>query len=148
MKKESAKRSSLFLIELMTAILFFALASAVCIQVFAKSHVKSLETEELNMAVAKVQSAAEAFRNSEDPIEMLQTIFPDGQMEAKIFVEYYEENFNSCEKENASYALTVAISSESGDQTAKIVFRSQKYKKGIYSIDVKKHIPDTLNQVP
>lgn len=148
MKKESAKRSSLFLIELMAAILFFALASAVCIQVFAKSHVKSLETEELNMAVAKVQSAAEAFRNGENPIEILQNIFPDGQMEGEIFAEYYDEDFKSCKRENASYALTAEIGSQSGDQTAKIVFRSQKLKKEIYSLAVKKHISGTLNQVP
>ena len=38
MERTPAKRSSLFLLELMIAILFFCLASAVCVQIFVKAH--------------------------------------------------------------------------------------------------------------
>lgn len=37
MERTPAKRSSLFLLELMIAILFFCLASAVCVQIFVKA---------------------------------------------------------------------------------------------------------------
>ena len=53
MERTPAKRSSLFLLELMIAILFFCLASAVCVQIFVKAHTISRETEELNMVLEK-----------------------------------------------------------------------------------------------
>ena len=51
MERTPAKRSSLFLLELMIAILFFCLASAVCVQIFVKAHTISRETQELNTAL-------------------------------------------------------------------------------------------------
>ena len=54
MERTPAKRSSLFLLELMIAILFFCLASAVCVQIFVKAHTTSRETQELNTALEKV----------------------------------------------------------------------------------------------
>ena len=53
MERTPAKRSSLFLLELMIAILFFCLASAVCVQIFVKAHTTSRETQELNTALEK-----------------------------------------------------------------------------------------------
>ena len=48
MKRTPAKRSSLFLLELIIAILFFSLTSAVCVQFFARAHQISRQTQELN----------------------------------------------------------------------------------------------------
>ena len=53
MERTPAKRSSLFLLELMIAILFFCLASAVCVQIFVKAHTTSRETQELNTALRR-----------------------------------------------------------------------------------------------
>ena len=41
MKGTPAKRSSLFLLELIIAILFFSLTSAVCVQIFVRAHLIS-----------------------------------------------------------------------------------------------------------
>ena len=54
MKGTPAKRSSLFLLELIIAILFFSLTSAVCVQIFVRAHLISRQTQELNMALEKV----------------------------------------------------------------------------------------------
>ena len=54
MKRTPAKRSSLFLLELIIAILFFSLTSAVCVQFFARAHQISRQTQELNAALEKV----------------------------------------------------------------------------------------------
>lgn len=143
MKRESADRSSLFLIELMIAILFFALASAVCIQVFTKSHIKSLETEQLNMAVSKAQSAAEIFLAEEHPEDSLKDIFKEGQMKKDTFTIYYDENFVPAQQESASCLLAVQIGEAEGFQTAGIDVRSLESGKSIYSLTVKKHIPET-----
>ena len=45
MERTPAKRSSLFLLELMIAILFFCLASAVCVQIFVEAQTRDTGTE-------------------------------------------------------------------------------------------------------
>ena len=53
MKRTPAKRSSLFLLELIIAILFFSLTSAVCVQFFARAHRISRQTQERYPAVRR-----------------------------------------------------------------------------------------------
>ncbi len=48
-KRNRAQASSLFLLELTMAILFFSIASAVCVQIFVKSRAMSLHAEELSV---------------------------------------------------------------------------------------------------
>lgn len=62
--------STLFLLELVFAILFFALAAAVCVQFFVRSHVLSTEAKALNMAVNTVSSTAEMVAASGDLDEL------------------------------------------------------------------------------
>lgn len=54
-------KSSLFLMELIIAILFFALASAVCIQLFVKSHLLGNTTAQENHALLLCQNLAEIY---------------------------------------------------------------------------------------
>ena len=54
-------RSTLFLLELIIAIFFFSVASTVCIQLFAKSHLLSKQTINENHAVTQTQNLAESF---------------------------------------------------------------------------------------
>lgn len=61
MKETPAKRSSLFLLELIIAILFFSLTSAVCVQIFVRAHLISRQTQELNTALEKVSGFCEVF---------------------------------------------------------------------------------------
>ena len=61
MKRTPAKRSSLFLLELIIAILFFSLTSAVCVQIFVRAHLISRQTQEQNMALEKISGFTEVF---------------------------------------------------------------------------------------
>ena len=54
--------SSLFLIELIIAIGFFAVASAVCLQLFVRARLVSIQSADLSRATLAAQSAAEAVR--------------------------------------------------------------------------------------
>lgn len=54
-----SSKSSLFLIELITAILFFSLASAACIQLFVKAHLLDVKTQESNQIIMWSQNLAE-----------------------------------------------------------------------------------------
>lgn len=55
-------KSSLFLMELIISILFFSIASAVCIQLFVKAHVLNTRTQEQNQTVVWSQNLAELWR--------------------------------------------------------------------------------------
>ena len=61
MKRTPAKRSSLFLLELIIAILFFSLTSAVCVQIFVRAHLISRQTREENIALEKISGVTEVF---------------------------------------------------------------------------------------
>lgn len=56
-----SSKTSLFLMELIIAILFFALASAVCIQLFVKSHLLGRSTQEENHALLMCQNLTELY---------------------------------------------------------------------------------------
>ena len=58
-RKPTANPSSLFLLELIFAILFFSVASAVCVQVFVKSHTLSTEAHDLTQASRRAEDVAE-----------------------------------------------------------------------------------------
>ena len=50
-----ARRSGVFLLELMISILFFCIAAAVGLQLFVKSHCISEDAGNMNMAVHRLQ---------------------------------------------------------------------------------------------
>ena len=54
-------KSSLFLMELIIIICFFALASVICMQLFAAAHTISRRSTGIQMAVMNAQNAAEIF---------------------------------------------------------------------------------------
>ncbi len=57
-----SSKSSLFLLELIIAILFFSIASAACIQLFAKAHTLDIKTGEQNQTIIWSQNLAELWR--------------------------------------------------------------------------------------
>ena len=57
-------KSSLFLMELILVILFFAISAAVCIRVFVSAEQTAERSRDLSCAVLAAQSAAECYRAS------------------------------------------------------------------------------------
>lgn len=74
MKNKSSK-SGLFLMELILSILFFSLSSAVCVQLFVKSHLISQQSVDLNSAVEWCQNIAEAFYGTNGNIDEMMLLF-------------------------------------------------------------------------
>lgn len=73
-------RSSLFLMEMIIAILFFSLASAVCIQLFTRSHLLSTQTVNQNHAVIQAQSLAESYLSLEGDMAAIQNLFSPSEL--------------------------------------------------------------------
>ena len=115
--------SSLFLLELILAVLFFSVASALCIQIFTKAHLMSQDARELNFAVNEVSSMAEQM--------------PDDSLQDA--AAYYDSSYASCEKADAVYVLTVHYEPEDTLLKAHISMDTVADNRNIYTLDVTKH---------
>lgn len=115
--------SSLFLLELILAVLFFSVASALCIQIFTKAHLMSQDARDLNFAVNEVSSMAEQM--------------PDDSLQDA--ASYYNSSYASCEKADAVYVLTVHYEPEDTLLKAHISMDTITDNRNIYALDVTKH---------
>jgi len=98
--------SSLFLIELIIAIGFFAVASAVCLQLFVRARLVSIQSADLSRATLAAQSAAEAFRGCGGSLEKASALL-GGQEDDGALTVWYGPDWNPCGRENAAYRLTL-----------------------------------------
>ena len=126
-RKSRARSSSLFLIELILAILFFSVASAVCVQLFVKSHLLSTDSNALNHAVNECANVAEivaSAERAEDVLNALEALYPDASrpeagtdtqdnlFNGTIFV-FYDNAFVACkEGTEAEYFLAIHLTEE------------------------------------
>ena len=115
--------SSLFLLELILAVLFFSVASALCIQIFTKAHLMSQDARDLNFAVNEVSSMAEQM--------------PDDSLQDA--AAYYDSSYASCEKADAVYVLTVHYEPEDTLLKAHISMDTIADNRNIYTLDITKH---------
>jgi len=60
--KNRGSASGMFLIEILLALLIFAMASAICLQVFVTAHQIAADSNTLNRAVVAAQNGAECFK--------------------------------------------------------------------------------------
>ncbi|MDR1292564.1 MAG: hypothetical protein LBJ91_04105 [Clostridiales Family XIII bacterium] len=60
-------KTAIFLFELMMVILIFAIAAAVCTNIFGKAYGFSTQSKALTMAVLKAESIAEEFKAGKTP---------------------------------------------------------------------------------
>lgn len=74
-RQRPLRRSSAFLVELLVVILFFSIASAVTIRLFAAAHQDSIQSERLYRAVTLTQSTCEAIRAFEDSAQALSSLY-------------------------------------------------------------------------
>lgn len=139
--------SSLFLLELILAVLFFSVASALCIQIFTKAHLMSQDARDLNFAVNEVSSMAEQISagtlhsdtaaSSDDTAFDPSTQMPDDSLQDA--AAYYDSGYASCEKADAVYVLTVHYEPENTLLKAHISMDTIADNRNIYTLDVTKH---------
>lgn len=146
--------SSLFLLELILAVLFFSVASALCIQIFTKAHLMSQDARDLNFAVNEVSSMAEQISagtlhpdtaassddtaaSSGDTASDPSTQMPDDSLQDA--AAYYDSSYASCKKADAVYVLTVHYEPEDTLLKAHISMDTVADNRNIYTLDVTKH---------
>lgn len=129
-RKNRPRSSSIFLMELILAILFFSIASAVCVQIFVKSHLLSVESQALNHAVNKCSSVAEYISVVSEDLEI-------GTVNI-----YYDKDFVECGEAEAEYVMSVDTSRDQGMVNAHIEMKKsgQAGGKVIYELDTAHYI--------
>lgn len=120
------RSSSLFLLELIFTILFFSVASAVCVRVFVRAHILSRDARALQEAVSLCSNAAEASNASSSASEALASLaalYPEAAIaepDANVSLASdpaiyqlslgFDSNLESCPAENtAVYLWTVSL---------------------------------------
>lgn len=134
-------RTSLVLMELIITILFFSLASAVCVQLFVNSHLTTVKTKNLNEAVNISQSIAEVMNGTSGSLNDMKTFFPYAEGDDDYFVICYDENFKeTSDVDKAQYAADVSVSSVGKLYNTTITFVDLSDYSTIYSLDTSKYI--------
>lgn len=163
-RKNRPRASSLFLMELILAILFFSIASAVCVQFFVKSHLLSQDADALNHAVNECSSIAEILNTADSigsGISLVKELYPDaveadmkGADTAAANIEkkdmmaksaelsfYYDDEFMPCSAKNADYILSLHLEQSEQMLSANMKFcTSGKDATMIYQLNTDQHI--------
>lgn len=145
-KYNRARSSSLFLLELIIAILFFTIASAVCVQLFVKSHNLSQDSQELDFAVNEACSIAETVQtcDSEKSIaDAVQNIYPDSDVSRSAggtnCMICFDSSFTSCRQDDSDYAYCMETSLKTSDGMiyCDIAVSEKDSDDPIYELEVK-----------
>lgn len=132
-------KSGLFLMELIIVLLFFSLASTICIQLFVKSSTLSSDTMDLTYAVTQAQNLAEGFIASNGDAKLMQENFPQLVAAGDNCLLLAENGYISM--------ITFSIG-ESGLIQGDIAIYPKDSAESIYSLQVQRYVPErgTLNE--
>ena len=155
-RKNRPQSSSLFLMELILAILFFSIASAVCVQFFVKSHLLSRHSQELSHAVNECSSIAELCKVSDglsNAADLIHQEYPsagsfpadDATSPARKLTLYFDKDFISCKETSCSYELHVTLQEQDQMLTAQMQVLRSTDASVIYELNTKHHIARRTN---
>ncbi|WP_069999555.1 type II secretion system protein [Cellulosilyticum sp. I15G10I2] len=112
MKMNRPSRSRAFLVEFIIVILFFAIASAIIVRVFAVAHSLREKANDLTVATAKVQSVAEYAKVSESQegyirdLKKLGAVKEDKDKERYVF--YYNKDWQQ-QPANLEHTYSIVV---------------------------------------
>lgn len=120
MMKRMSSRSGLFLLELVISILFFSVASAVCIRLFVQAHFMDKDNKNLTNAVQVCENFAEVYTSLHGDITLLSSVYPNADITQTTdgvytLLLYFDEDGNICTAFHAECVLAVAFFEEAKD---------------------------------
>ncbi|MFW5677206.1 MAG: hypothetical protein ACOCNL_13240 [Acetivibrio ethanolgignens] len=147
-RRNRTQSSSLFLMELILAILFFSIASAICVQFFVKSHLLSKESQILTQSVNECSSIAEICKTCDSISSAQELIMEEYSDNSKADITddstaitlYYDQDFTPCINQDHTYKLIISLFENDnmlmGDMN---VFKSSD-SSIIYHLEIQHHI--------
>lgn len=123
MNRRSNNHSGLFLLEIMIAILFFAMVSAVCLRSFAKAHTLSQEASDINQAISHMENVAELLKSADSSVldnpekfsQLLSTEYTLVSVDQKQYTLYFDKDWTNCPEDDARYDIEIKDAGESND---------------------------------
>ncbi len=137
--KSKASKSSLFLLELILSIFIFAIAGSVCVQLFVKAHLLSVETINRNNYMVWTQNIAEIFY-SDTSLESLNTLLPATKEGESSYIISFDANWNTVEYNNPNTKYTATIVKSADDDYAYANIQFSSTSNTLYSLKVHKHL--------
>ena len=146
----NARKTGLFLMELIIAILFFSLAAAICIQLFVKSHMISERSIALNHSILLAQNTAEIFYATNGDPEKMASLLGCGESSgtaavadsdnASTLTLFYTDKFDCLDPAKAASAVfqqTISLYADSDPAliTCHVVISEPSSGAVIYSLD-------------
>lgn len=139
MKRISNNRSSLFLMELIIAILFFSLGSAVCVQAFVQAQLTTRSAQQLSFASSAVSSAASVMKYTDGSFEAVQSCFPSAEENGSVsdYAIYYDDAFQTCSRQEAVYTLYIQSESARNMANTHIWFATSRDGETLYELQLR-----------
>ena len=134
----SRSKSGLFLMELIIAIAFFAVSSAVCVQLFAMAYNLSSRSVGMQMAVMNAQSAAESFKLTGGDIDSMRYVLQASVIDGRI-VAGFDENWNMASYD-VRFEMIVETDTSTSLATATISVTDNVMGEELYSLTVKRYL--------
>ena len=134
---QKTRRSTVFLMELIMAILIFSIAATVCVQVFVKSHTLKEESNKLSQAVFASTSVAEIIRSGHDYDVVLSKEYPLLLCDNDSYSIFFDEGWNNTSNNNAKFCLEIEIDTKNDFLNSVITVYEEKNKAVIYTLHVK-----------
>ena len=134
MKTKARSKSSLFLMELIIVIMFFALSAAICMKVFSSAKVKADLSRDMTNASFAAESLAECYKAEKSEGTDLSKIYPYATEYNDIYTVYYDEDWTLAEEYKGAYRATLTEHEEDFYTQAKIVVYDAKGAE-LFSMD-------------
>lgn len=131
MMRTRGSRTSLFLMELLLVLLFFSIASAVCVRVFTAAKLKSEASANLTAATFAAQSAAESWKSVDGNLEATAKSLSGKASQNRLLVAY-DAQWKPCNKNAAEFVLTLDKEGSLGR-----IAVTGKDEKEIYTLSVR-----------
>ena len=108
-------KTSLFLMELIIVILFFSIASVVCVQLFVNAYNTNTVTKESSQATLIIQNLAEGYLGTDGDIESMVPLYDSAVYENGSLVLFYDNEWNTLsDSASASYTARISSSGSAG----------------------------------
>lgn len=133
--------TSLFLMEMILALLFLSLSSAAYIQIFAAARKSRLQAEQWNQIQALTTSVGEVLEGTDGTDEQILSLLPGGIKKDTSLIWYYNRNWQSCSSGEAAceMILETDISSE---KSGELSFQQLSNGNELYRITLRFPVDD------
>ena len=136
----TASKSSIFLIELIFAILLFSITAGICVRLFVQAHRITRQSRDLSMAVNMSRSAAECMKVLGADTDTLPTQIGGVLADTDHLVVYYDKDWQVTDAQQAVYCMNIRIRRSESRIAAAIDVWERENAQPIYQMNTEQYI--------